>query len=240
MNKSNIIGTTTQNGLLEFFNLMADKGALGVQDLNDYKAGKKVFYTADVYVRKFIGASMTGVVEVITENEVEVATRCSLSKGRIPSDMNIIASHIEIKYGEALTSASLSLVPERVDYLNTIYDLGDLVADAGRSVVASTTVFVRRIPTSFTNAEYEFKSDGSLVDKGRVSSLLIRNTVTQTVQGGGENQKFLMWPKLLKSNSKVELILKFPATATADVPASTDFFVEFAIKGIYLGKRPEA
>lgn len=240
MENQGIIGHTSKNGLLEFFNLMAAKGALGVQDMKDYTDGKKVFYTADLYVRKFIGASMTGNVDVITENEVEYINRCNLSKGRIPAEMNIIASHIDIKYGEALTSAALSLKPENIDYINTIYDLGDLSADAGRAVIASTTVFARRIPTSFTNAEYELQCDNGLVAKGRVSEFLIRNTVSNTPQGGGENKSFLMWPKLLPADKTLRLSLKFPATATADVPASTDFFVEFSVKGIYLGKRPNA
>lgn len=240
MESQGIIHHTSKNGLLEFFNLMVSKGALSQQDLKDYQDGKKVFYTADLYVRKFIGTSMTGVIDVITENEVEYINRCNLSKGRIPAEMNVIASHIDIKYGESLTSNSLSTKPENVDYLNTIYDLGDLVADGGRSVVASTTVFQRRIPTSFTNAEYELKCDDGLVAKGRVSEFLIRNTVNATPQGGGENKAFLMWPKLLQADKTLRLALKFPATATSDVPASTDFFVEFSVKGIYLGKRPNA
>lgn len=238
--KNEIIGLSSQNGLMEFFDLMTRKGALTQQDLKEYQDGKKVFYTADLYVRKFIGATMTGIKEVITENEVEYATRCNLSKGRVPAEMNVIVSHIDIKYGEALTSAGLSSTPEAIDYTNCIYDLGDLVADAGRSVVASTTVFVKRIPNSFINAEYEVTCDGGLVDKGRVSEHLIRNTVNGTPQGGGENKKFLMWPKLLLADKQLRVNLKFPATATSDVPASTDFFVEFSIKGIYLGKRPNA
>lgn len=238
--KTEIISKSTENGLLEFFNLMASKGALTQQDLSEYNSGKKVFYTTDMYVRKFLGTAITGIKDVITENEVEYIGRCNLSKGRIPAEMNIIVSHIDIKYGEALTASNLSGRPEAIDYTNCIYDIADVVADAGRSVVAGANVFVRRIPISFVNAEYELKCDDGLVDKGRVAEFMIRNTGNQTPQGGGENKKFLLWPKLLVADKQLRLALKFPESHTDDVPANTDFFVEFSVKGIYLGKRPNA
>lgn len=237
MTNSEILNVTNQNGLLEFFNTMVQKKALSQQDLQDYQEGKKVFYTSDLYVRKYIGTSMSGVVDVITENEVEFLTRCNLSKGRIPEEQNIIMSHFQLKYGESLTAGDAT-TPEIVKYTNCIWDLGDVVADAGRSTVAAGIVPVQRIPTPFINAEYELKCDDGLVDKGRVSELLVNNTSTQQIQGAGSNNRLLYWPKLLPAGKTLRLALKFPTVGT--VPASTYFFVEASIKGIYLGKRPNA
>lgn len=238
MNKE-IIGTANKNGLLEFFNTMVKKGALSKQDLADYEEGKKVFYTADLYVRKFLGTTLSGVVDLINENDVEFITRCNLSKGRIPDEMNLIASHIDLKFASALSSASLSATPELVDYSNAIYDIADVVADAGASAVSGASVVVKRLPTSWTNGEYEIKCDDGLIDKGRISEMCVRNTVGYGSQGQAENKKMLFWPKLLPAGKTLRCQLKFPATATG-IPGSSDLFAELSIKGIYLGKRPGA
>ncbi len=233
-----IIGTAKHNGLLEFFNTMVEKGALTNQDLADYKAGKKIFYTADLYVRKYLSsAAMTGNVEVITENEVEFTTRCNLSKGRIPDEMNLIVSHFGLRYGESLTAGDIT-TPEIVDYTDQMYDIADIVADAGRSAVSGGSVLVRRIPIPFCNADYEVKCDDGLIDKGRVGELLSRGTTSYYAQGNAQNKKMYFWPKLLPSGKTLRLTLKFPTVGSW--PASTYFFVEATWKGMYLGKRPGA
>jgi hypothetical protein len=232
-----ILGPSSHNGLLEFFNEMVKKGALSKQDLEDYQAGKKVFYTTDLFVRKYIGTTMSGVVDIITENEVEVLTRCSLSKGRIPDEMNVIMSHLDLKYGVS-TTAGDATTPEIIDYSNQIYDFADVVADAGASAVSGASVFVKRIPTVFANAEYELKCDDGLVDKGCVNELLHRNSVSYGVGNNAENKKQLYWPKLLPAGKTLRFQLKFPTVGT--VPSSSYFFVELRIKGIHLGKRPGA
>ncbi len=232
-----IVGVSASNGLIEYFNLMASKGALSQQDLSDYQAGKKVFYTADLYVRKYIGQSLSGNIEVITENEVEYPTRCNLSKGRIPAEMNVIMSHLSIKYGVSTTSGDAA-TPEIVKYNDCIYAINDVKADAGTDAISGATVIVQQIPTVFINAEYELKCDDGLVDRGRMEELLNNNTVGYGVNGNAENKRQLFWPKLLQSDKTLRLTLKFPAVGT--VPSSSYFFVELGIKGIYLGKRPGA
>jgi len=240
MTNSEIISTANKSGLVEFFNTMVKNGHLAQQDLSDYQAGKKVFYTADLYVRKYLGQALSGEIQAITENEVEYLTRCNLSKGRIPDEMNVIMSHFSLRFGESTTDYSTT--PERVKYTNCIYDLADVVADAGRSAVASTSVFVQRIPNAFINGEYELKCDDGLVDKGRISEHLVNNTATQHVQGAGDNAKLYYWPKLLPAGKTLRLTLKFPSSAVSgtDYPASTYYFVEASVKGMYLGRRPGA
>lgn len=232
-----IIGLSGRNGLVEFFNTMVKKGALTQQDLLDYNEGKKVFYSGELYVRKYIGTTLSGNVDVITENEVEVLTRCNLSKGRVPDEMNLIMSHFELNYGVS-TTAGDATTPEIVEYTNQIFSLNDVEADAGASVVAAGIVAVRAIPTRFVNAEYELKCDGGLVDKGRVKELLTRNTTSYGANSNGENKRMLYWPKLLPAGKKLELIIKFPTVGTT--PGSSYFFVEAVMKGMYLGKRPGA
>jgi len=225
-----ILSHSRNNGLLEFFKEMAPK-YLSEQDLKDYQAGRKTLYSGELYIRKQLG-SLGGIQAVIDENDVQKATRCNLSKGRVPAEMNLVASHVQIRYGYSLAL----VLPELVDYTNTIYDLADKDFDAG-TVGTGDTVYKRAVPVAFANSEYEIKCDDGLVDKGRTVELLTRNVTNDGANGSAKNAIMLKMPKFLRADKTLRLDLRFPDTA---VTPAGNHYVEFAIKGIYLGKRPES
>ena len=207
------------------------KGQLSAQDLQDYKDGKKIFQSEELFLRKQLTGT-AGVIEFINENDTAKNCVTNLSKGYIPAEKNIIVDKVGIRFG----FSSSVVAPELVSYSAAIFDIGDLSADAG---VAATgdSVYARRIPIQLENAEYVLKVDNVTMDFGRVADLLTRNVGVDGVNGHGKNFKELEWPKLFMSDKKITLDLKFPDGGS--VP-SGNYYAELVVKGLGLGKRQAA
>lgn len=239
MNNFEILDISKTNGLKEFFDVMVKNGKLSLQDSHDYKTGKKELYTGDLYLRKYIGTSLTNVIEVINENDSEYINRCNFYKGAVPPGVNLIMSHLELSFGIS-TDPNEITTPEVVEYSNAMFNIADLsnFPDPGDPAGAIGAVPEQRIIHGLTTGEYEFNCNRELIDKGRIKELLIRGTTSFNNQGQGENKRALYWPKLLPSGKILDFKLKYPSNGYEFSPDSGGsppyFFVEIAFKGLKL------
>lgn len=220
---------SAQNGKVEFFEKAVARGVLSQQDLKDYQEQKKQFQTEEIFLRKKLGG-LSGVIEFINENDVRKNCITNLSKGRVPEEKNIIVDKIGVRFGYSATDID----PALVAYTNAVFNIADTDMDAGATATGDT-VYARVIPVQFQNAEYELKSDGVLIDAGRMEDLLSQNVSVDGVNGADKNYKQLEWPKLLLSGKTVTFDIKFPE-APSSIPTGF-FYAELVAKGLGLGKR---
>ena len=221
---------SAQNGKVEFFENAVKRGVLSAQDLQDYKEQKKQFQTEEIFLRKQL-TGLSGVLELINENDVRKNCVTNLSKGSVPEEKNIIMDKLGVRFGYSATQID----PALVAYTNAIFNIADTDFDAGTTATGDTT-YARVIPVQFQNSEYEFRADGVLVDTGRMEDLLTQNVSVDGVNGGDKNFKQLEWPKLLLSGKKLAFDIKFPEATGVPIPAGF-FYAEIVAKGLGLGKR---
>lgn len=221
-----VLPNAGQNNLLEFFeNVVIAKGLLNADDIKAYRDGNKVLKTTDLFIRKKI--DLNGIVEVIDENDVELQAVCNLSKGRIPSEKNIILSAMQLKYGFSAVAAS----PQSIRYSNSIYSLAGLTLDPNGT---GGTVYAEKIPLNLQNAEFKASCDDVIFDEGRASQFFSENVSNYGVDANPENNRVMIMPKFLKADKTIRLTLKFPTGVVAPVGIH---YVEVAYRGLELTKR---
>jgi hypothetical protein len=224
--ESLVLPKSTDNNLIEFFeNVVVNRGLLSQDDIKAYRDGQKVLKTTDLFIRKKI--DINGIVEVIDENDVEFQSRCNLSKGRVPSEKNIICAAIQLKYGFSTPNVN----PELVDFTNCIYSIGVLANDPGGT---GGTVYARRVPLNLINAEFKASVDDVIFDEGRASQFFAENVSNYAVDANSQNNRVLLLPKFLKADKTLRFSLKFPQNAPA---IAGNHYVEIAYRGLELTKR---
>lgn len=224
--ESLVLPKSADNNLIEFFeNVVIAKGLLSQDDIKAYRDGQKVLKTTDLFIRKKI--DIQGIVEVIDENDVEFQARCNLSKGRVPSEKNIICGALQLKYGFSATNVN----PELVEYTNSQYSIGVLANDPGGT---GGTVYAQRVPLNIRNAEYKASVDDVIFDEGRASQFFAENVSNYAVDANSQNNRVLLLPKFLKADKTLRFTIKFPQGAAA---VSGNHYVEIAYRGLELTKR---
>jgi len=225
--KNLVLQNSAQNNLIEFFeNVVIAKGLLNADDVNAYRSGLKVLKTTDLFLRKRI--DLSGIVEVINENDVELQAISNLSKGRVPSEKNIILAGMQLKYGFTTVA---NTAPSSVAYTSSIFNLGALILDPNAT---GGTVYAPRIPLNLQNAEFKASCDDVVFDEGRASQFLAENVSNYGVDANAENNRVIIMPKLLKADKTLRFTIKFPENLAAPVGFH---YVEVAYRGLELTKR---
>lgn len=223
-----VLPKASDNNLIEFFeNVVIAKGLLSQDDIKAYRDGQKVLKTTDLFIRKKI--DLNGIVEVINENDVEFQARCNLSKGRVPSEKNIICAAIQLKYGFAV--AGPAPAAELIDFTNSTYSLGGLAVDPNGT---GGTVYATKVPLNLRNSEFKASVDDVIFDEGRTSQFFAENVSNYAVDANSQNNRVLLMPKFLKADKALRFTLKFPEGLSA--PAG-NHYVEIAYRGLELTKR---